>query len=127
MSRIEELYEFLEIGKIRECETYDDCPCALSHPCNICDISYKEIYPPFTEKKIFKLIKLLKDECFVISSSSHGYSCNLTPNTSKGRKTVLSGGWNESLEYAFASFILELYPTLSDEDKNKIKEILSEY
>ena len=125
MNKIEELYEFLEIGKIRECETYDDCPCALSHPCNMCDVSYKEIYPPFTERKIFKIIKLFKDDCFVISNSGRGYSCSLTPNTQKGRKSVLSGTWEQGLEHAFASFILKLYPTLSNEDKECVKNILS--
>lgn len=132
MSEIEKLYENAEIGKDFK---YYECSCRTTRLQNVCPIPFGECnircdkkmvweYPEFTVEKQLNLIKTISKfkNCEVeISRHIEKYKVSIGREWFSGPK-----GENIIFEEALAESVNNLWQSLSEEQKQQIKEILSE-
>lgn len=118
MSEIEKLYELANIKKQKfEGIASGDYPIAVGY----------EDYPPFTAEKQIELIKLLQRKngykfSFSSTNDNSEYLFFAHKDNTPVQDLIVAG--DKCYEEALASFINNLWQSLTEEEKQKIKEIL---
>lgn len=117
MIEIEKLYENAGIKKKRMCEW----TCRGNEFCSTnCEHyeSTKEFYPPFTTEKQIELIKWLayKFSFFAIEYNFQEWSIS---------NGLISGYYKKSLEESISGYINSLWQSLTDQEKEEIRNILN--
>ena len=127
MNEIKKLYENAEVEKktVRGCYDYynelgidiwheNDCK---NKDCNTCEANKSiQKYPPFTAEKQLELIKLFSNRELYINYQEDKYYI-FTMN-------IGGSAYGESLDKALARYINNLWQSLTEEEKQQIKEIL---
>lgn len=131
MNEVEKMYENAGVKADRivcyrgfdNCVDNDfNCHCHNEKPCE----DATKIYPPFTAEKQIELIKWLARHNFVVCKNLGGWYTGINPTydedfgiTCNKRATNL-----DSFEYTLAGLINYLWQDLTEEEKERIKEIL---
>jgi len=131
MNEIEKMYKNAGITRKRKCEFYEECPLLFGHPCDNCDIEltkFNSSYPPFSAEKQLELIKWLAKKKFVAYNNLGGWHVGTAQTYSEklGIVCKYSATNIDLFEEALASLVNKLWQNLSLEEKQQVKEILSD-
>lgn len=117
-NRMYELAGVKKVGKKYSCKTLDFGACRTQN-CDICDKAQDKNYPPFTEFKQLKLIKilgLLGNIC-ITKREYNGFWCITTAHKN-------GMGENESFDEALAMLIYNIWDCLSLTIQEEIRKVL---
>lgn len=120
MNEVEKMYENAEVEPKAKCNSG---ACIVTNPsqtwCKQCE-SLDYTYPPFNSEKQLELIKwLLQNKRLCIRKAE--YSNNFYMDTLSNR---LGGVDNKDFEQCLASLMNNIWQSLTEDDKQQIKEIL---
>ena len=131
MNKIEKMYENVEIKKQipKVCSSNElyckECEAHIEDAMPYCKNAE---YPPFTAEKQLALIKWISKKKFVIYDNLSGWFMGIIPTYSEELGIVCKDRATNtnSFEEALARLINKLWQDLTKEEKQQIKEILSD-